>query len=253
MSSHTAEIGIIGGTGLAELPGITELERRAVVTAFGAPSSTLVFANWHGKRIVFLPRHGQPHTIPPHKVNYRANIWALKEAEVKTIIACNAVGGIYRNATACDVVIPHQLVDYTHSRAHTFFEENLNEVVHIDFTHPFTPHLREKLIKAAEQIHLPVIPKGTYAAAQGPRLETAAEIDKLERDGCDIVGMTAMPEAALAREAEIDYACIALVVNKAAGRAEGPLSHKEIEKTFQEGKHKIVQLLDAFIQNYPAI
>lgn len=248
MSSYTADIGIIGGTGFTELDNVTVLEKRAVVTFFGTPSSTLVFANWHGKKIVFLPRHGERHTIPPHKVNYRANVWALKEAEVKKIIACNAVGSIYSGAEACDLVIPHQLIDYTHSRAHTFFEENLNEVVHIDFTHPYTPHLRQKLIEAAERIHLKVIQKGIYAAAQGPRLETAAEIDKLERDGCDIVGMTGMPEAALAREAEIEYACLALVVNKAAGRAEGLLSHSEIEKTFQAGKYKMVQLLDSFLQ-----
>lgn len=247
MTLHTADIGIIGGTGLAELEGVTVLEKRAVVTAYGAPSSPLVFVSWHDKKVVFLPRHGQPHTIPPHKVNYRANLSAFKEAKVKTIIACNAVGGIYRGAEAGDMMIPDQIVDYTHSRVQTFFEDNLNEVVHIDFTYPYTPHLRQKLIAAAERIHQPVIPKGTYAAVQGPRLETAAEINRLEREGCDILGMTGMPEAALARELGIDYACIALVVNKAAGRAEGLLSHAEIEKTFQKGRSKIVQLLDAFL------
>lgn len=248
MTEHTAEIGIIGGTGLAELEGITVSEKRAVVTQFGAPSSTLVFANWHDKKIVFLPRHGQPHTIPPHKVNYRANIWAFKEAQVKTIIACNAVGGIYRNAKPEDLFIPDQVIDYTYSRAQTFFEDKLNEVVHIDFTHPYTPELRQKLIAAAERIHLKVIPKGIYAAVQGPRLETAAEINKLERDGCDIVGMTGMPEAALAREAGMDYVCVALVVNKAAGRGEGPLAQADFEKTFQHGKSKIIKLLDSFLQ-----
>lgn len=249
MTEHTAEIGIIGGTGLAELEGITVLEKRAVVTQFGAPSSTLVFANWHHKKIVFLPRHGQPHTIPPHKVNYRANIWAFKEAEVKTIIACNAVGGIYSSAKPEDLMIPDQIIDYTYSRAQTFFEDKLNEVVHIDFTNPYTPELRNQLIAAAARIRLTILPKGVYGTVQGPRLETTAEIDKLEKDGCDIVGMTGMPEAALAREAGMAYACIALIVNKAAGRSDVPLSQADFEKTFQHGKSKIIRLLESFLKN----
>ncbi len=234
-------IAIIGGTGLTTLEGLRITRKQVMYTPYGEASSPITHGEYNDKPVIFLPRHGSHHTIPPHKINYRANIWSLKQLEVKNIIAVAAVGGINLSMKPQDLVIPHQLIDYTWGRKHTFFEEG--NVQHIDFTDPYTPALRDKLLTAAQQLDFPVHDKGVYGATQGPRLETIAEIDRMEKDGCDLVGMTGMPEAALAREAEIHYATCALVVNEAAGRGAEQITMAEIERNLQGGIERVRTLL----------
>lgn len=235
-----AEIAIIGGTGLYKLAGFEEIERRKLLTQWGAPSSEIILCKNNNKSVLFLARHGLQHSIPPHKVNYRANLWALKECGVKQIISVAAVGGITDKMSPETVVIPNQIIDYTYGRKQTFFENNLEQVTHIDFTEPYAESLREKLLSADKN----AINGATYAATQGPRLETAAEIKKLKQDGADIVGMTGMPEAALAREINIEYACCALVVNWAAGCAgTTKIEHSEMQKIVDKGMEKVEGVL----------
>jgi 5'-methylthioinosine phosphorylase len=243
------KLAIIGGSGLTQLDGLEIIDEINPDTIWGKPSAAITIGKFNDSEILFLPRHGNPHTIPPHKINYRANIQALKDAGVSEIIAVNAVGGITQEMTPCRIVIPDQLIDYTHGRIDTFHEENLTEVVHIDFTAPYSELLSNQLIKAANENKIDVYPKGTYAVTQGPRLETAAEINKYERDGCDIVGMTSMPEASLARELEMEYACVSLVVNWAAGKTDEIITMKIIENNLNEGIGKVHELLSAFLKD----
>lgn len=213
-----AKVGIIGGSALETIDNLEVSHREMVNTPYGATSSPLLFGHMNGGEIVFIHRHGFGHTIAPHEINYRANIWALKELEVTHIIATGAVGGISEHMSPITLVIPDQIIDYTHSRSQTFYENSPESVVHVDFTWPYDEQLRTALNRSAVDLGFPVVSRGTYGAVQGPRLETAAEIKRLERDGCDIVGMTGMPEAVLARELDIPYACCAVVVNWAAGK-----------------------------------
>jgi len=239
-----AETAIIGGTGLTSLNGLEIVRREVVNTPYGEPSGPLTHGELAGHKVVFLPRHGSGHTIPPHKVNYRANIWALKSIGVEKIIAINAVGGISSDLAPGVLVFPDQIIDYTWSRTNTYFEDGLTSVVHIDFTIPYCETLREMLIRAAESTGLNSVNSGTYGATQGPRLETAAEIDRLERDGCHLVGMTGMPEASLAREQELSYATCAVVANMAAGRGENEIISMElIEQHLKTGMQKVCRLL----------
>lgn len=240
-------IGIIGGTGLTSLGGLKVGRREIMDTPFGAPSAPLTFGALHDKEIIFLARHGDDHTIPPHRVNYRANMWALKEAGTANVIAVNAVGGIRSDMRPGRLAFPDQIVDYTWGRASTVFEDNLSEVVHVDFTEPYCSFLRRTLIESALDANVDAAEDGTYAATQGPRLETAAEIDRLERDCCDMVGMTGMPEAVLARELDLCYACCAVVANWAPGRGGGPITMDDIELTLREGMAKVRRLLDEVI------
>ena len=242
-----SKIAIIGGTGLTSIKGFEITNREIIQTPFGEPSGPLVQGNLAGNNVYFLPRHGAGHTIPPHKINYRANIWALKEAGVEKIIAVNAVGGIREDMQPGSLIIPDQVIDYTVSRTNTFFEEGLKQVVHIDFTEPFCEDLRQAIIKAAELDSIDVIKEGTYAATQGPRLETAAEVNRLETDGCHLIGMTCMPEAALAREMELCYASISVVANLAAGRGTEELTMEVIERNLNAGIERARQLLEAVI------
>lgn len=244
-----SKIAIIGGTGLTSLNGLEILEKKIIQTPFGEPSAPLVNGILAGKEVYFLPRHGSKHTIPPHKINYRANIWALKNAGVEKIIAVNAVGGIRKDMQPEALVVPDQIIDYTWGRTSTFFEEGLTEVVHIDFTYPFCEALRENIITSANNSNIDIIKDGTYAATQGPRLESAAEIKRLDKDGCDLVGMTCMPEAALAKEQELCYASIAIVVNLAAGKGDEELTMDVIKKHLDKGIVKVKQLLEAVIPN----
>jgi 5'-methylthioinosine phosphorylase len=243
-----SELAIIGGTGLTELPGLEITDREILNTPYGEPSSPLIHGNYYGKSVVFLARHGVRHTIPPHKVNYRANIWSLKALDIKTVIAVAAVGGIHPQMGPKDLVIPHQIIDYTYSREHTFFADSFNHVTHIDFTQPYCEALRQRLLKASESFDFKVHAQGVYGATQGPRLETAAEINRMENDGCDIVGMTGMPEAALARELELCYATCAVVANPAAGRGSAEITMAEIESTLKQGIENVRQLLGAAIK-----
>lgn len=242
-----AKLAIIGGTGVTSLKGLEITRREVMHTPYGEPSAPLTFGEMAGNEVLFLPRHGAGHTIAPHKINYRANLWALKESGVEQVIAVNAVGGIREDMTPGRLVIPDQIIDYTWSRINTYFEEGLNQVIHIDFTEPYCDELRRMLMVCAAEIALDVIPEGTYAATQGPRLETAAEIDKLERDGCDLVGMTGMPEAALARELEICYACLAVVANMAAGRSEEAITMEMIERHLSSGVADVRKLLEHIV------
>ena len=241
------KIAIIGGTGLTSLHGLEITGREIVQTPYGEPSGPLVRGVLSGKEILFLPRHGAGHTIPPHKINYRANIWALKEAGAEKVIAVNAVGGIRQDMQPGVLVIPDQIIDYTWSRITSFFEESLKQVVHIDFSYPFCEALRQEIIQAADNNAIVLVKEGTYAATQGPRLETAAEILRLEKDGCDLVGMTCMPEAALAREQELCYASIAVVANLAAGKGEEELTMEMIEQHLASGMEKVRALLEVVI------
>lgn len=229
------KIAVIGGTGLTSLQGLKITDREIVQTPYGEPSGPLVRGQLAGQEILFLPRHGGGHTIPPHKVNYRANIWALHNAGAEYVIAVNAVGGIRADMPPGCLVIPDQIIDYTWSRTTTFFEEGLSQVVHIDFSEPYCEKLRQKLITAARSVDCTLVEEGVYGATQGPRLETAAEISRMERDGCDLVGMTGMPEAALARELELCYACIAVVANAAAGKSDEPITMEIIEHYLSTG------------------
>ena len=242
-----SKIAIIGGTGLTSINGLEITGREIVQTPFGEPSGPLVEGVLAGNKVYFLPRHGAGHTIPPHKINYRANIWALKEAGVEQVIAVNAVGGIREDMQPGALIIPDQIIDYTVSRTNTFFEEGLKQVVHIDFTEPFCESLRQTIIKAADKNSISIIKKGTYAATQGPRLETAAEVNRLEKDGCHLIGMTCMPEAALAREQELCYASISVVANLAAGRGDEALTMEVIEKNLNSGIDRVRMLLEAVI------
>ncbi|HSH86269.1 MAG: S-methyl-5'-thioinosine phosphorylase [Methylophilus sp.] len=213
-------LGIIGGTGLTELTNLNISKRLIVRTPYGKPSQPLVFGEINGKEVVFLARHGGGHTIPPHAVNYRANIWALHSIGVTDLLAVATVGGISQNLIPGDIVLPHQILDYTYGRDNTYHDGVELPVRHIDFTQPYTQTMRERCQKAAADAGCALVEGGVYACVQGPRLETAAEIDRYERDGATIVGMTGMPEAVLARELGVAYAAICPVANFAAGRGD---------------------------------
>ena len=237
-------LAIIGGTGLSQIEGIDEVRHQVVSTPFGEPSGPVTIGRMQGCQVVFLPRHGYNHRIPPHQINYRANIWALRELKVSRILAVAAVGGIHPDMGPGSLVVPDQLIDYTWGRPSTFYEGDLDSVTHVDFTYPYDAPLRETFLAAGRALDLPMIDGGTYGATQGPRLETAAEIRRLERDGCDVVGMTGMPEAVLAREAGIDYASLNVVANWAAGVHDGEtVSMKEIEKTLSTAMRQVRSVL----------
>jgi 5'-methylthioinosine phosphorylase len=237
------QLAIIGGTGLSSLRNLRITRREVGHSPFGEPSGAITYGDLGGKEVVFLARHGDGHTIPPHKVNYRANLWALHRAGAKRVIAVGAVGGIRPDMYPGTLVVPDQIIDYTYSRRQTFFETGLSHVTHIDFTEPYCEELRHILLGAASIEHLPIGTNGTYAATQGPRLETAMEINRLERDGCDMVGMTGMPEAALARELGLCYATCAVVANWAAGRGDGAITPEMIEKNLTLGMSRVGALL----------
>jgi len=237
-------VAIIGGSGLTRLKNLEITRHEVVRTPFGEPSSPLVYGSLSGQDTVFLARHGQGHTIPPHEVNYRANIWALKEAGVSHVVAVNAVGGIASQMKSGSLVVPDQVIDYTYGRDHTFFGNDHKPVTHVDFTFPYCTDLRDRILAAAKSAKLEIVAGGTYGATQGPRFESIAEIRRMERDGADIVGMTGMPETGLARELGLCYACIAVVANPAAGKAEGTISLREIEKTLERGMENVRLLLE---------
>ncbi|MDW8479576.1 MAG: S-methyl-5'-thioinosine phosphorylase [Xanthomonadales bacterium] len=215
------DLALIGGTGLYDFPELEEAERILVETPFGPASGPVVVGRLLGHRVGFLARHGPRHHVAPHRINYRANLWSLRHLGARRIVGINAVGGITAPYPPGTVAVPHQLIDYTWGRIASFAEEESEGVRHIDFTEPYDAALRRALVAAARAAGIPAVDGGVYAATQGPRLETAAEIGRLARDGADLVGMTGMPEAVLARELGIPYACLALVANWAAGRGGG--------------------------------
>ena len=211
-------LAIIGGSGLTGLVNMKVTRRLVMRTPYGEPSGALTFGKIRGHEVIFLARHGYAHTIPPHDVNYRANIWALSSQNASHVVSIASVGGIRGDLAPGSLVIPDQIIDYTHGRKSTFFDTREKPVTHTDFTEPYCEDLRQRCIKAAALCGKQMFIGGVYAATQGPRLESAAEINRLERDGADMVGMTGMPEAILAREMGLCYAAIAVVANYAAGR-----------------------------------
>lgn len=245
-------IAIIGGTGLTEFDNLDVLHRhKGLSTTLGAPSSDIVEGVLNGTRLLFLARHGHPHSVPPHKINYRANLLALQQLGAEKIIAVNAVGGIHSNAVAGHVSIPHQIIDYTHGRENTFFDGIFKPLDHIDFSHPYDEALRQDLIRivSAQDIPQGFSDFGIYGATQGPRLESIAEVNRLEKDGCDLVGMTGMPEAALARELRIPYASLCLVVNPAAGKTDALITMDDIRAVIDLGMEEIKRIIDDFCQS----
>jgi 5'-methylthioinosine phosphorylase len=211
------DLALIGGTGLYQFPGLENSSRIAVETPWGNPSGGVVVGELAGRKIGFLARHGEGHSVPPHRVNYRANLWALQHLGAQRVIGINAVGGIRGDMGPRVLVVPDQIIDYTHGRFTSYCDADGAEVKHIDFSEPYDAGLRAALKRAAAEAAVAVVDGGCYGATQGPRLETRAEIVRLRRDGCDLVGMTGMPEAALARELGLAYACLALVANWGAG------------------------------------
>ena len=242
-------VGIIGGSGsgLAKLKNLEIIHRRLVRTPYGEPSGPLTFGRLGDTEVVFVPRHGYGHTIPPHQVNYRANVWALYNAGVRQIVSIAAVGGIAPQMAAGVIVCPDQLIDYTYGREHTFFVGGDKQVVHIDFSYPYCERLRNIYKDTGERTGEPMVMAATYAATQGPRLETAAEIRRIERDGGDIVGMTGSPEAQLAREMNMCYATLCMVVNPAAGKAEGIIDLENIQEIMAQGIAKVRHLLEQIV------
>lgn len=239
------EIAIIGGTGLRTLSGLDVTREQVKETPYGKPSGPFVFGRFRDKELVFLGRHGPEHTIPPHQINYRANIWALRDIGVKRIISVAAVGGISEEMAPSRLAFPDQIIDYTWGRSHTFFDGGQTAVMHVDFTDPYCTELRALLIRAAADGDIDTFNHGAYAATQGPRLESAAEIARLERDGCSMVGMTGMPEAVLARELELSYAACAVVANWAAGRGDSgdEITMEAIEANLKTAMDRVKKLL----------
>ena len=241
----TIELAVIGGTGVYALGELSDVESHQPATAYGAPSGPIRVGTYAGKRVAFLARHGEGHSLPPHKINYRANLAALKAIGATRVLALNTVGGITAHCGPRVLACPDQLIDYTWGRISTFSEGDVGhgfgtEVLHVDFGEPYTPALRASVIAAAARASVPLVDAGCYGATQGPRLETKAEIARMRRDGCDLVGMTGMPEAGLARELGLDYACLAIVANWAAGT--GPDPDEVI--TFQDVLDNVAAAMD---------
>ena len=248
-------LAIIGGTGLSKLKGFTQLGAESIATPYSTDKIELLrFASGEDE-FMFLPRHGAEHQLPPHAINYRANIAALSAAGASEVVAVNAVGAIHKDLHPGAFAVPDQIVDYSYSREMTFCDGELKPVHHIDFSDPYSETIRQRILKAAGTVNsqresiCAVMPGGTYACTQGPRLETAAEIRRLANDGCDMVGMTGMPEAALARELEIEYASLALSVNWAAGLSAEPITLADIHAVLEGGMEFVGSVLAEVVRD----
>lgn len=240
---QTTRIAVIGGTGMNSWPGLSIESRESVTTPYGEPSAPLLFGTINGVRACFLARHGEGHKIPPHRINYRANLWALREAGIQRIVAIAAVGGINAGYAPALVGLPHDAIDYTYDREHTYSDGSDRwPLHHVEMPAPYSPVLREILRAAAREAGVPLTDGGVMGITQGPRLETPAEIARLRRDGCDLVGMTSFPEAPLARELGIEYACLAVSVNWGAGIGTGGI-HDEIEQSVETGMTRVRAIL----------
>ena len=245
--------GVIGGTGLDKIEGLVVEKHETIKTPYGETSEPLAFGSIAGQlMIVFIARHGKNHSIAPHLINYQANIWALHSVGVKNLIGINTVGSIDTKLLPGDFVFPDQIIDYTYSRKNTFFDGVDNPIQHIDFTYPFDSNLRNHFSKASRILDLKFHTSGVYACVQGPRLESAAEINRYENDGADIIGMTGMPEASLAREIGLNYALICPVANHAAGRGlnKDGISHEEINENSEKMASNIENLIKGIIESY---
>ena len=237
-------LAIIGGSGLYSLGENFVLEQQASRdTPFGETSADILQGRWQDLELVFLARHGPGHRVPPHRVNYRANIWVLKQLGVTQIISINAVGGITPDMPPLTLALPDQIIDYSSGREHSFFDALDAAVTHVDFSWPYSAQLRGLLMEAALQLGQPLVASGVYGCTNGPRFESAAEITRMRQDGCNVVGMTGMPEAGLARELEIKYACLALVVNWAAGIEQDSINMPDVLARLEQGMEKVKRLL----------
>jgi 5'-methylthioinosine phosphorylase len=216
------DLAVIGGTGVYALAELADVQAQLPETPYGLPSGPLRIGTLGNCRVAFLARHGEGHSVPPHRINYRANLAALKMAGATRVLALNTVGGITGPCAPRALVCPDQLIDYTWGRIATLGEEAGSDVQHVDFGVPYTTSLRKDVLDAARRAGVAIVDGGCYGATQGPRLETKAEIVRMRRDGCDLVGMTGMPEAGLARELQLDYACLGIVANWAAGAGPDP-------------------------------
>jgi len=245
-------IAVIGGSGLTQLANLEINHRKIVRTPYGEPSGPLTFGHIGDNEVVFLARHGYGHTLAPHEINYRANLWAIQAQGVKQVVAVCTVGGIAASLGAGTIVVPDQIIDYTWGRQSTFFEGSEQPVTHIDFTHPYSEGLRALALASAKEVGIPAVDGGVYAATQGPRLETKAEIDRLDRDGATMVGMTGMPEAALARELGLEYAHLAVVVNPAAGRGASArtVSLEDIGRVIEETMGRIRLIVAKMVERH---
>jgi len=246
-------LAIIGGSGFAALPGLEVEESQPVETRYGATSAPLIRGLLNGQPLCFLARHGAEHRLAPHRINYRANIQALADAGCSSVVALGAVGGIHPSCPPGTLCVPDQLIDYTYGRVQSFYNDEADGVHHVDFSEPYSPVLRRQLIAAAAAAETPLRDGGTYGVSQGPRLETAAEIRRMARDGCDLVGMTAMPEAALARERDLDYATLAFVVNWGAGLSAEAITMDAINEQIGRCANAIGRLLAVFVEQPAAL
>ena len=248
MSNDTISLAVIGGTGLYKLAALDGVKTLEGGTIYGEPSGPLRIGTIAGKRVAFLARHGEGHSLPPHKVNYRANLQRLKDIGAQRVLAINAVGGITDHYGPRVIGCPDQIIDYTWGRISTLCEEPGTDVLHVDFTEPYTASLRRDVLAAAQRCGIALVDGGCYGATQGPRLETRAEIVRMRRDGCDLVGMTGMPEAGLARELGLDYACLALVANWAAGCGDAAeITLDEVLANVEAATATLPSLLEAMV------
>jgi len=242
-------LAIIGGTGINDLEGLEILGEHCVDTPFGETSRPIQEGRFEGATVYFLQRHGSPKAIPPHLINYRANIWALNSLDIGGIVAINAVGGIGEDMRTGRLVIPDQVIDYTWGREHTFDNGADGSLMHIDFSDPYDRELRLALLSAADEARVAHEPAGVHGITQGPRLETAAEVQRMARDGCDVVGMTGMPEAALARELDVPYASVCMVVNPAAGLGDMPLTLEMMREILNREAAVVRNLLASLLRS----
>ncbi len=245
-----AEIAIIGGSGLYALDLLEGAREVTLETPYGRPPE-LVVGRLGGREVAFMPRHGRGHTVPPHLVNYRANLWALRELGVTRVLATTASGSMNRRMRPGELALLHQFVDFTKQRAMTFYEGGEKGVVHVDVTEPYCPELRRSLLEAAKELKLKLHPRATYACTEGPRFETAAEIRAMRRLGCDLVGMTNVPECVLARELELCYAAVAVITNFAAGISRGKLTHAEVAELMAASAGRVKALLAEAVARIP--
>jgi 5'-methylthioinosine phosphorylase len=244
-------LAIIGGRGLAQLANLEITHQQVMRTPYGEPSGAFLFGTLNEHEVIFLARHGFGHTIPPHLVNYRANLWALREHGASKIISVATVGGIRPDLKPGVIVVPDQIMDYTHGRDSTFFETRDKPFSNTDFTFPYSDTLRRHILRSAEVATQPCVDGGVYAATQGPRLDSIAEINRYERDGADMVGMTGMPETALAKELELDYAIIAVVANYAAGRGDSAtgINIETVNATTSTTMGRVRSILECVVNN----
>jgi 5'-methylthioinosine phosphorylase len=244
-------LAIIGGRGLTQLANLEITHQQVMRTPYGEPSGAFLFGTLKQHDVIFLARHGYGHTIPPHLVNYRANLWALREHGADKIISVATVGGIRPDLTPGVIVVPDQIMDYTHGRDSTFFEARDKPFINTDFTLPYSTRLRSHILRSSAVAKQPCMDGGVYAATQGPRLDSIAEINRFERDGADMVGMTGMPETALARDLELDYAIIAVVANYAAGRGDSKtgINIETVNATAIAAMVRVRSILECVVSN----